>query len=460
MTTDFRQYAESNRDRFENDLGDFVGIPSVSADSRNAADMDRAAAWIAEQLWQIGFSTAMIPTSGFPLVYAESPPVKGAPVCLVYGHYDVQPADPLDEWTTPPFTPTWCDGHLYGRGVSDDKGQILSHVKSAEAWMQTAGRLPVNLKFLIEGEEEVGSCGLAGFLENNADKLACNYLIVSDGSQFAPGIPAITYGLRGVMYFELRLHGPRRDLHSGSFGGCVANPANVLADLLAGLKDANGRIRLPGFYDDVLPITEQERCGIAALPFDETRFLDDLGMDGGSGEEGYTLLERRWARPTFDVCGLWGGYQGEGRKTVLPASAGAKFSFRLVSRQDPGKITLALRQYLSERMPPGIRWELLDFQSAPSVVASRESPLVHAAAHAITDVFGQSPLFVREGASVPIVAAFQLKLDTEPLLIGWGQSTDNTHSPNERFSMADYHRAIAANGCLWKRIAESNCGTD
>ncbi len=459
MTEDLRQYTAVNRKRFEEELGEFVSIPSVSAGSGNIADMEHATTWTQNQLQEIGFHTELIPTSGFPLVYAESPTIKGLPTCLVYGHYDVQPADPLDEWISPPFVPTWRDGYLFGRGASDDKGQIFSHIKSAEAWMQTAGSLPVNLKFLIEGEEEVGSCGLSAFLENSTGKLACDYLVVSDGSQFAPGVPAITYGLRGVMYFELRLHGPNRDLHSGSFGGCVANPANVLAALLTGIKDPSGRIRLSGFYDDVLPMTEKERHAIAALPFDSKQFLLSLGVENGYGEEGYTLLEQRWARPTFDICGIWGGYQGEGRKTVLPASAGAKISFRLVPQQDPEKIAASLRQYLAQEMPPGIRWELLDLQSAPSVVASQESPVARAATAAIQEVFGCSPVFVREGASVPIVAAFQRKLGAEPLLLGWGQSSDNTHGPNECFSMADYHRAILANGYLWKYIANANSET-
>ncbi len=300
---------------------------------------------------QMGFSSEIIPTNGHPLVYAESPEVPGAPTVLVYGHYDVQPADPLELWISPPFEPTERDGNLFARGATDDKGQVLTHIQSAQAWLDVHGRLPVRLKFLIEGEEEVGSEGVEAYLAANASRLACDCVVISDGGKFSRDIPAITYGLRGIAYYEIRVTGPNRDLHSGSFGGSVTNPATTVARILSAMVDRRGKILIPGFYDDVVPLTERERQQFAALPFDEAEYFAEIGVDGAVGEEGYTALERRWARPTYDVCGLWGGYQGEGAKTILPAKAGAKFSFRLVPNQSPEKITAALRRWLPGDYP-------------------------------------------------------------------------------------------------------------
>ena len=295
------QYLQSNAERFEDELCELLRIPSVSADPDRRGDMVRAAQWVVDQLRRLEFSTELISTAGHPLVYAETPPVAGAPTVLVYGHYDVQPPDPLDLWTTPPFEPTRRDGNLYARGATDDKGQVLTHVKSAEAWIRAEGRLPLNLKFLIEGEEEVGSHALEQFIADNAERLACDCVVISDGCQFGPGRPAITYGLRGIAYFELRLVGPDRDLHSGTFGGAVTNPANALAKIVAALIDERGRVRVPGFYDDVRAAVGREREELAALPFDEQEYLRPVGVAGAVGEEGYTTLERRWARPTCDV---------------------------------------------------------------------------------------------------------------------------------------------------------------
>ena len=318
------RYLEENALDFEDELCEFLGIPSVSADPRCKADVIRAAQWIAEQLKRLNFSSEVIPTDGHPLVFAKSPEIPQAITVLVYGHYDVQPVDPLNKWTTPPFEPSRRNGNLFARGATDDKGQIFTHVKGVEAWVKTMGKLPVNLKFLIEGEEEVGSHALEKFMEKHSDRLACDCAVISDGNQFAPDIPAICYGLRGIMCYELRLTGPNRDLHSGSFGGAVTNPANALAHMLAGLIDGRGRVQVPGFYDDVVPLTDRERKQFAALPFDERMFFEQVGVTEAMGEEGYTSIERRWARPTFDICGIYGGYQGEGAKTVLPSTAGAK----------------------------------------------------------------------------------------------------------------------------------------
>jgi acetylornithine deacetylase/succinyl-diaminopimelate desuccinylase-like protein len=438
--------------KFEADLFELLCIASVSADSRQRDDVARAAEWVAGQFRSLGLATEVIPTAGHPLIYAETPAVPGKPVALVYGHYDVQPPDPLSEWISPPFEPTVRNGNVYARGATDDKGQMLTHVKSVEAWLGSVGSLPLQVKFLIEGEEEVGSENLYKFLPSARERLACDVVVISDTSQFAPGQPAITYGLRGIAYYELRLTGPKQDLHSGTFGGAVTNPANALAKMLAALIDHRGRIQVPGFYDDVTPLSDRERQELARLPFDETKFQQQLGVQGLSGEEGFSTLERRWARPTCDVNGLWSGYQGEGAKTVLPAKAGAKFSFRLVPKQDPQKLTEVLQTYLKSLCPPGIEMELIDFHGAPAAITPLESPYIEAAARAIERGFGKRPVFIREGGSIPIVTAFQRELGADALLLGWGLDDDNTHSPNEKFSLADYHHGIASSAYLWEEL--------
>ncbi len=451
-----QNYLEQNRTKFEAELMDLLRIPSVSADSKFHGDVRRGAEWVAAQLRDLGLRTEVLATSGQPLVYAESPPVPGKPVALVYGHYDVQPPDPLNEWITPPFEPTVRDGNVYARGATDDKGQMFTHIKSVEAWLKTKGELPLQVKFLIEGEEETGSGGLEEFLQRpgTKEKLACNVVVISDTSQFAPGQPAITYGLRGIAYFELRLTGPKQDLHSGVFGGAVTNPLNTLCSLIAELKDADGRIRVPGFYDDVVELTADERNQFAALPFDDSKFCQQLGVDELTGEKGYSTLERRWARPSCDVHGLFGGYQGEGAKTVLPAKCMAKFSFRLVPKQDPQKIAASLAKFLHERCPPGITLDLIDMHGAPGVVVPLDSPYMQAAASAVEAGFGVKPVFMREGGSIPIVTKFSNLLGADVLLLGWGLDDDNTHSPNEKFCLADFHRGIKASAQLWKELGQ------
>ena len=447
-------YLETHRQAFESDLMELLRIASVSADSRRAGDVRRAAQWMLAQFKLLGLRTELIETAGHPLVYAESPPVPGAPVALVYGHYDVQPPEPLDEWISPPFEPTVRDGNLYARGATDDKGQVLTHVKSVEAWIKTVGKLPLQVKFLIEGEEEIGSVNLESYVADHREKLACHCVVISDTAQFARDVPAITYGLRGIAYYELRLRGPRQDLHSGIFGGGVTNPASTLVQMLAALKDDQGRIQVPGFYDDVVPLTNREREQFESLPFSESRFMEQLGVSGLSGEAGFSTLERRWARPTCDINGLTSGYQGEGAKTVLPARASAKFSFRLVPDQDPRKISAALQQFLAARVPPGIEMELIDHHGAPGVVVSLDSPYIRAAAVAIELGFGRPPVFVREGGSIPIVTTFARELGADVLLLGWGLNDDNAHSPNEKFSLVDYHRGIRSSAHLWQELAK------
>ncbi|HVC93206.1 MAG TPA: dipeptidase, partial [Pirellulales bacterium] len=393
-------------------------------------------------------------TAGHPIVYAESIAAPGTPTVLVYGHYDVQPPDPLGEWLSPPFEPTRRDGNLFARGATDDKGQMLTHVKSAEAWIRSEGRLPVNLKFLIEGEEEVGSAHLESFIGAQKKRLACDVVVISDTSQFGPGRPAITYGLKGIAYFELRLTGPKQDLHSGTFGGAVTNPANALTRMLAALLNERGQVQVPGFYDDVVPLAPAERTQFAALGFDEEEFMQQIGVTAVTGEEGFTTLERRWARPTCDINGLFSGYQGEGSKTVLPARAGAKFSFRLVPCQDPVKIHRSLEEMLRRLVPPGIALELIAYHGAPGVVVPLDSPYMAAAARAIEQGFGTAPVFIREGGSIPVVSTFRQQLGVDTLLLGWGLNDDNTHSPNEKFCLADYHRGIKASAFLWRELSK------
>jgi succinyl-diaminopimelate desuccinylase len=312
----------------------------------------------------------------------------------------------------------------------------------------------VQLKFLIEGEEEVGSRGVTDLIGQEAERLACDVVVISDSCQFGPGQPAITYGLKGLAYFELRLTGPRQDLHSGTFGGAVTNPANGLTRMLASLINDVGRVQVPGFYDDVVPLSDRERQQFASLPFDESVFMQRLGVQGLAGEQGYTTLERRWARPTFDINGIWGGYQGAGSKTVLPARAGAKFSFRLVPDQDPDKIRRALREHLEPLCPPGIQMELIDMHGARGIVVPLDSPFMQAAATAIEQGFGRPPVFIREGGSIPIVNVFHELLGVDTLLLGWGQDDDNTHSPNEKFSLADFHRGIRTSAHLWHALGK------
>jgi succinyl-diaminopimelate desuccinylase len=466
MSDSVETYIDQNRESFQNDLCDLLRIASVSTDSQFKSEVHRAGNWLVDRLASIGFNSELIETSGHPIVYAESPPVPDAPTVLVYGHYDVQPPDPLDQWKTPPFEPDIRDGQVFARGATDDKGQMLTHVFSTQAWAETNNPLPLQIKFLIEGEEECGSKGLWEFLDGKLDgkfdngsisaleKIKCDVAVISDCAMYGPDIPAITYGLKGISYFELRLQGPDQDLHSGAFGGAVTNPANALTQMLAKLIDENGRVQIPGFYDDVIPITDQERQQFADLNFDEQQFKDSIGVDEVTGEQGYTTLERRWARPTFDINGLWSGYQGEGAKTVLPATAAAKFSFRLVADQDPQKILQSLREYLAQICPAGIKLELIDMHGAPGVTIPLDSPFMMAAGNAIEKGFGKRPVFVRTGGSIPVVTAFSERLGVDTLLLGWGQDDDNMHSPNEKFSLADFHRGIKASSFLWSELAK------
>lgn len=449
-------YLESNGERAVEELKELLRIPSISAQSAHREDIGRAAEFLRSRFADMGLDTEIVKTAGHPIVYAEWTRADGAPTALVYGHYDVQPPDPLDQWVSPPFEPTIRNGRLYARGATDDKGQMFTHVKSVEAWLKTQGRLPVNVKFVIEGEEEVGGLNLDRFLQDQRSRCACDVAVVSDTAQFAPGVPAITYGLRGIMACEVTVHGPNQDLHSGVFGGSVANPANALARMIAALHDDAGRVLVPGFYDDVVPLTDEERKGFANLPFDEASYLQSLGMTAVFGEPDCSTLERRWARPTCDVNGMIGGYTGEGPKTIVPASASAKISCRLVPNQNAERLTAGLEAYLREHLRPGLRMEFKPFHGCPAVLCDLHSPYMHAARAAVEAGFGKPPVMIREGGSIPVVGSFKEFLGVDTLLLGWGQNDDNLHSPNESFRVADFHNGMKASACLWLELARSS----
>ncbi len=435
------------------DLCQWLRIPSVSSDPVHLADMDLAAAWVYAKLAAAGLDVERIPTDGFDLVFAQTPPVPGAPVVLVYGHYDVQPVAPLEQWISGPFEPTIRNGNLYARGATDDKGQVLTHIQSVTRWLATGEPLPLQIKFLIEGEEEVGSEGLEKILPSLTEKLACDCVVISDSSQYADGQPAITYGIRGILAVEIRIDGPKQDLHSGSFGGAVMNPAIALCHLMSSMVDSQtGRILIEGFYDDVRSLSDTELASIMALGDVDKRLAGSVGVESLFGEQGQITNVRRWARPTFDINGLTSGHQGVGGKTIIPATATAKFTFRLVADQDPAKIAAAVKRHLETNLPNGVRLTIDIGHGAPAMLAAIDSPYVNAAKHAIEAGFGIAPVLIREGGSIPIVAKFQAALEADCLLLGWGLDDDNAHSPNEKFRLADYHHGIEASAHLWQAL--------
>jgi acetylornithine deacetylase/succinyl-diaminopimelate desuccinylase-like protein len=457
MTMDrVNAYLNSHRGNFEEQLKALIRIPSISAQPDHDPDTRRAAAFVRDDLAAMGLKTELIETNKHPIIYAESLDAPGKPTILIYGHYDVQPAEPLEPWLSPPFEPTVRDGNLYARGATDDKGQMFTHLKAVEAWKKTAGKLPVNVKIVIEGEEEVGGVSLEAYVPENKKKLACDFAVISDSSQFGPGQPAITYGLKGLAYFELLVQGANRDLHSGTYGGAVANPLNALATILASLKGPDGKIRITGFYDAVTPLEDWERAEFAKLTFSETEFQADLRVPSLEGEAGYTTLERKWARPTCDINGIFGGYAGPGPKTVLPCKGGAKLSFRLVPNQDPKTVERQFREHVANFCPPGVTYEIISHHGAPAVVVNTKTPGVKAAVRAIEASFGTRPVFIREGGSIPVVGLIKHHLGVDTLLLGWGQNDDNLHGPNEKFSLADFHRGIKASAHLLDELGKES----
>jgi acetylornithine deacetylase/succinyl-diaminopimelate desuccinylase-like protein len=445
---------EGSSQRHLDDLLAWLKIPSISGDTSRRADVQKASQWIADKFADAGLQVEVVPTQGHPMVLAQTPEVAGAPVVLVYGHYDVQPVEPLEQWISGPFEPTVRDGNLYARGATDDKGQVLTHVQSVCEWLRSGQPLPLQVKFLIEGEEEVGSENLERMLPQLRDRLACDCVVISDNSQYAEGQPAITYGLRGIATYELQVQGPRQDLHSGSFGGSVMNPAIALCHILSSLVDASGQVQVPGFYDNVRELDAREREAWEKLPHADAEYAAAIGVAELFGETGYTTNERRWARPTFDINGLTSGHQGEGVKTIIPATAAAKFSFRLVPDQQPNQILAGLRTHIQQHCPRGVRWSLTPDHGAPGMLADTGSRFVQAASAAIKEAFGVAPVLIREGGSIPIVTRFQEVLGCDCLLMGWGLSDDNAHSPNEKFCVDDYHRGIRASAILWKEIGQ------
>jgi acetylornithine deacetylase/succinyl-diaminopimelate desuccinylase-like protein len=445
--------AEHADERLES-YQELVRIPSISALSEHAPDCRRAAEWIVADLERIGMEHAEVSeTGGHPMVYADWLHAGGAPTVLVYCHYDVQPVDPIGQWTSPPFEPVVDGDRLLGRGVADDKGQLHAHLRAIEAIIATRSKLPVNLRVVFEGEEESSSVHLGPWLTANKDRLAADFALISDTGFFDGNIPAITVSLRGLMYAQIDVLGTEFDLHSGGYGGTVENPANALARIIAGLKDSDGRILIPGFYDEVVEPTPEERAQIAALPFDEAAYLADLGLPQLHGEAGWSTLERRGIRPTLDINGIWGGFQGEGSKTIIPASAHAKVSCRLVPDQDPLAIFNALREHVRRIAPPGIRVEVRDLGTGRAVHTPNDHPATRAAARALEATFGRAPVLIREGGSIPICARFERILGLPVVLLGFTPPNDGAHAPNEWMDLRNYETSIRTIARMWDEVA-------
>ncbi len=446
-------YLEENRERHLNELFEFLRIPSVSTDPERSQDVADAAAYVAGALDRAGLEATVEPTAGHGIVVARSPEVPGAPTVLIYGHYDVQPAEPLDLWETPPFEPTVIDGDIRARGATDDKGQVYAHIKGVEALARVDGALPLNVVFVVEGEEEIGSPSLRPYLERNADALAADVVVISDGAMLAPDTPTLTYGLKGLAYLEVHVRGAGRDLHSGAYGGGVPNAINALAGMIAGLKTGDGRVAVPGFYDAVVPLGDEERARMAAAPFDEAAFRADAGVSATPGETGYSLIERLWGRPTLDCNGIWGGFQGEGAKTVIPATAAAKLSCRLVPGQDPDDIADKVTRALEALAPEGIEVEVKRLHGGRPASTPIDSASVRAAAAALRASFGREPVFARTGGTIPVVADFQELLGSEVVLVGLGLEDDRAHAPNEKFAVRDFLRGIQTSARLLRALA-------
>jgi acetylornithine deacetylase/succinyl-diaminopimelate desuccinylase-like protein len=443
-----------NRDRYLDELKALLAIPSISALPQHAADVKRCAEWCAGEMRRIGLQNVrLIDTPGNPVVYGDWLGAPGAPTILFYGHYDVQPVDPLDLWESPPFEATIRDGEIYARGSADDKGQVFMHFKAVEAHLKQNGRLPVNIKFILEGEEEVGSAHLDDFVRAHKRELAADVVVISDSPMFDRGIPSICYGLRGLVYFQIDLRGSNTDLHSGSFGGAVANPAFVLAQMIAQMKDRGSRVKIPGFYDDVVPLRQEERDAWAKLPFNEKKYRKDFGIPKLFGESGYETLERTWARPTFEVNGLLSGFTGEGAKTVLPAVAMAKVSMRLVPNQDPNTIAGLFEAYAKKLAPKTVELKITRMHGGKPWMTSFDNPFVQAAGRAIERGFGKAPVFTREGGSIPVVSTFQEELGLPSVLFGVGLPDENAHAPNEKLDVSNFHNGIIASAYLYEEIA-------
>ena len=437
-------FVGAHRQRFLKELEDFLRIPSVSTLPEHGGDIEAAARFVAGSFHQAGLENIeIIPTGKHPLVYSDWLHAPGKPTVLCYGHYDVQPPDPLEDWVSPPFEPAIRDGNLYARGASDDKGQMHAHIKAVEALRAASGALPVNLKFLIEGEEEIGGGSISQYVQQNPKKLEADVALVSDTALYAEGIPTLCIGLRGLIYLEIEARGPARDLHSGLYGGAAPNPVFGLAELLAAAKNRQGVIQIPGVYEDVEPPAPAEKASWESLPFDEREFLrKEVGATRLVGEPGFPVLERIWARPTFEVHGIGGGFTGAGAKTVIPAKATAKVSMRMVPKQDPQKIIASFREFVRANTPAGVQTEVRVLAASPAVLVNPEHPAVRVAACVFSEVFGRPTVFIRSGGSIPIVGEFARRLGIPTVLMGFGLPDDGLHSPNEKLCLENYYKAI------------------
>lgn len=437
-----RTYIAQHQERFLEEIFEFLRIPSISADSAYQADVNRAADWLVQQFEALEVDTVeKCTTPGHPIVLAEKIVDPALPTILVYGHYDVQPPDPLDLWTSPPFEPVIKDEKIYARGACDDKGQVYMHLKALEV-LNSMGKLPCNVKFLIEGEEEVGSSNLETFVKANKARLSADIILVSDTSMIANDTPSINVGLRGMSYLEVEVTGPNRDLHSGVYGGAVGNPINILCEMIASLKDENGKITIPGFYDGVIELSRQERDDLAQQPFEQQSYYDALGIAETSGEKGYSILEQTSIRPSLDVNGIWGGYTGEGAKTVLPSKAFAKISMRLVPGQNSARITELFEEHFLKIAPPAVTVKVIPHHGGEPAVVSTQSVGYQAASQAMLDSFEKVPIPTRAGGSIPIVALFQEVLGLDTVLMGFGLNSDAIHSPNEHYGIFNYLKGI------------------
>ncbi len=447
-------FINTNRDRFVDELKAWLAIPSISALPQHQQDLRRCAEWTADEMRRIGMENVrIIETPGHPVVYGDWLHTEGAPTILFYGHYDVQPVDPVELWESPPFEATIRDGEIYARGAADDKGQVFMHFKAIEAHMKQNGRLPVNLRIILEGEEEVGSKHLDDFIKEHKGELGADVVVISDSPMFDRGVPSICYGLRGLVYFQIDLRGSKSDLHSGSFGGAVANPGFVLCQMIAQMKDRGGRVKIPGFYDDVRPLRDEERAEFKKLPFNETRYRKGLGAPRLFGESGYSTLERTWARPTFEVNGLLAGFTGEGAKTVIPAVAMAKCSMRLVPDQSPDRVAELFEAYVKKIAPKTVEAKVTRMHGGKPWMTDFDNKYVQAAGRAIEKGFGKAPVFNREGGSIPVVATFQEILGLPSVLFGVGLPDENSHAPNEKLDLGNFHGGIIASAHLYDEVS-------
>ena len=436
---------ESSREQYLTELCDFLRIPSVSAKSEHKPDIERAARWVADHLRTAGFKKVeIVPTNLHPLVYAEALEAAGKPTVLFYGHYDVQPPEPLDLWTTPAFEPSVRNGNLFGRGTADDKGQVHIHLKALQSIQKLNGKLPINVKVLIEGEEEVGSVSLWDYVQKNKERLKADALIVSDTSMLAKGVPSITYGLRGLNYYQMELTGPARDLHSGVYGGAVPNPLTILSELIAKLHDQNFRVTVPGFYDRVAKVSTNERKSLKALPWKKKAFEKAVGAPGYAGEKGFTIVEQLWTRPTLEINGMWGGYQGEGAKTVIPSKAYAKLSTRLVPHQDPQKIAQQVEKHIRKLLPKTVACKFDVLSTGKPWVAPFHGPIFKTAQGALEKGFAKKAVFIREGGSIPFVTQMYDTFKVPCVLIGFGLPDENAHAPDEHIALENYFGGIKA----------------